>query len=134
MVLPITFIKEGDYMNQSMFRVSKDKDNPYVILNKEFLNDINLSLKAKGLLAYLLSLPDDWKIYENELVQHHKDGRESMKSAIKELMENCYINREQLRDSSGRLNGYEYRVYETSYHNVKPVNGKSDNGKPVATI
>lgn len=121
-------------MNQSMFRVEKDRNNPYVVLNKEFLNDINLSMKAKGLLAYLLSLPDDWQIYENELVQHHKDGRDSVKSAIKELIDNNYINRTQIRGCNGRLNGYEYRVYETSYHNGLSVNGKTNNGKTVPTI
>lgn len=120
-------------MNQSMFRVEKDRNNPYVVLNKEFLNDVNLSMKAKGLLAYLLSLPDDWQIYENELVQHHKDGRDSVKAAIKELMDSRYIEREQLRDN-GRLNGYEYRVYEVSHGNGFSNNGKTVNGKTVPTI
>jgi len=115
-------------MNQSMFRVSKDKNNPYVILNKEFLNDVNLTLKAKGLLTYLLSLPDDWQIYENEIVQHHKDGRDSLKSAIKELMDNNYIERSRIRDTGGHLKCYEYRVYETSNHNGKPYVGKPNVG------
>ena len=120
-------------MNQSMFRVSKDKDNPYVMINKEFLNDINLSLKAKGLLTYLLSLPDDWQIYESELVQHHKDGRDSLKSAIKELMNNHYIKRSRIRDNEGHLKCYEYRVYETSYHNGLSNVGETNIGKSVTT-
>lgn len=115
-------------MNQSMFRVEKDRDKPYVVLDKKFLNDVNLSMKAKGLLAYLLSLPDDWQIYENEIVQHHKDGRDSLKSAIKELMDNNYIERTRIRDSNGHLKCYEYRVYEVCNQNGKTYVGKPNVG------
>ena len=121
-------------MNQSMFRVEKDRNNPYVVLNKEFLNDINLSIKAKGLLAYLLSLPNDWQIYENELVQHHKDGRDSVKAAIKELMNNWYISRTRIRDEFGHLKCYEYRVYESSHQNGLSNVGKPNIGKSDTTI
>jgi hypothetical protein len=54
----------------AVFRIQKDKENPYVILNKQFLHEPILTAKAKGILAYLLSLPDDWKIYESELIKH----------------------------------------------------------------
>ena len=121
-------------MKQSMFRVEKDRSNPYVVLNKEFLNDVNLSLKAKGLLSYLLTLPDDWQIYENELVQHHKDGRDSMTSAIKELMNNWYISRTRIRDNFGHLKCYEYRVYESPTQNGLSYVGKPNVGKPDTTI
>lgn len=106
-----------------IIRVNKNKDNPYLIMNKTGLNDKNLSLKAKGLLCYFLSLPDDWKIYENELVNHHKDGRDSIRSSIKELIDNGYIERKRLRSDKGYLGGYEYIVYEI------PKNGKSNVGK-----
>ena len=99
-------------MTQSIFRIKKDKDNPYVLLNKQFLNNADLTLKGKGLLTYLLSLPDDWKIYEDEIVKHHKDGKASVRSTIKELISTGYIKRERIRNSSGQLNGYNYYVYE----------------------
>jgi hypothetical protein len=110
-----------------MFRVVKDKENPYVLLNKTFLNDTDISLKSKGLLAYLMSMPDDWQIYESELVKHHKDGKDSLSSAIKELIKNGYISRTRTRDEKGRLKAYEYRVYEVPVHI-----GKSKVGKPKA--
>jgi hypothetical protein len=100
----------------SIYRIHKDKENPFVIINKEALNDTNLSWKAKGLLAYLLSLPDDWQIYESEIVKHAKDGIDSTRTAIKELIDAGYIERQRVRDEKGRLKGYEYNVYEAPIH------------------
>ena len=111
-----------------IFRVIKDAKNPYVMINKEFLNDNELSLKAKGLLTYLLSLPDDWKIYESELIKHHKDGTSAIKSAIKELLDNNYISRKRLRNDKGQLAYYEYEVYENNHMRLSNV-GLSNVGK-----
>lgn len=99
---------------KTMMRVQKNKDNPYVLLNKTALNDTSLSWKAKGLHAYLLSLPDDWKIYVEELSKHTSDGRDSTAATIKELIDTGYILRERLHDELGRFKGYEYVVYEMS--------------------
>ncbi|ABJ73601.1 hypothetical protein LACR_2127 [Lactococcus cremoris subsp. cremoris SK11] len=68
----------------------KKAANNFTILSNEFLRDENLSLKAKGLLAYILSLPDDWKIYFEEIEKHHRDGKASLRSAWKELESNGY--------------------------------------------
>ena len=56
-----------------IIRFKKDTDNPYVMIRKEMLLDKALSLKAKGLLAFLLSKPDDWQIYLDKLEQGAKD-------------------------------------------------------------
>jgi hypothetical protein len=120
-------------MQKTMFRVIKDKENPYVMLNKTFLNDSNLSLKSKGLLAYLMSMPDDWQIYENEIVKHHTDGKDSLSSAIRELINNGYITRQRMRDEKGRLKAYEYRVYEAPIHIGKSSAGETKTGKPATT-
>ena len=117
----------------AIFRVVKDENSSYVMLNKEFINDKDLSLKAKGLLTYLLSLPNDWKIYEKEIVKHSKDGKDSIKTAIKELINNGYIKRELSRDKLGKIQGYDYNVYEKSIQSGKPVDGKPVNGKPATT-
>ncbi|MCE5607237.1 phage protein [Staphylococcus pseudintermedius] len=111
------------------FRVYKESGN-FVTVHKDFIHDSNISWKAKGILLYLLSRPDDWQIYETELEQHSTDGLSGLKSGIKELEEIGYIQRNRKRDKSGRLNGYEYLVYEQPHHirfsNVgKTVNGKS---------
>lgn len=119
--------------NQTMIRVIKDKNNPYVMLNKIFLNDEKLSWKSKGILAYLLSLPDDWQIYSTEVVKHSKDGISSFTSGLKELMDNGYVSREQKRNERGHFIGYEYCVYEVSTESRKSENGKSNNGKSNTT-
>ncbi|MBH9582148.1 conserved phage C-terminal domain-containing protein [Staphylococcus felis] len=117
------------------FRVYKESGN-FVTVHKDFIHDSNISWKAKGILLYLLSRPDDWQIYETELEQHSTDGLSGLKSGIKELEEIGYIQRNRKRDKTGRLNGYEYLVYEQPHHirfsNVgKTVNGKTNNGKTV---
>ena len=122
----------------TMIRVEK-KTN-YVVMNKEALENINLSWKAKGLLVYLLSLPDNWQIYIDELSSHAKDGIDSTSSAIKELINNGYITRERNRDEKGRLRNYDYTVHEVpksinSGDNEpkveKPILEKPRQGKPI---
>jgi predicted transcriptional regulator len=118
----------------STYRINKDKDNPYLMINKRCLDDAALSLKAKGMLTYLLSLPDDWQIYEDEIVRHHKDGKDSVKSAIKELIVAGYIVRERARDDLGRLRHYDYQVYEQPLNNAALIhNGLSNVGKSATT-
>jgi hypothetical protein len=99
-------------VEQSIFRVQKDKNNPYIMLNKEFLNNPNLSWKAKGLLAYLLSLPDDWKVHEKEVVTHSKDGRDSYRKALKELINLGYVHRDRTKNKKGKWQVSSYCVYE----------------------
>lgn len=116
------------------FRIQKDKENPYVMINKQCLNDNRLSAKAKGILAYLLSLPDDWQIYESEISKHFADGIKSINSGIKELIKFDYIVREQTRGKVGRFGSYDYCVYEVSTETLKAeyresVVGKADGGK-----
>lgn len=96
----------------AIYRTKKDKENPYVMLNKFFLNDQRLSFKAKGLLAYLLSKPNDWVVMEKELVKASKDSRDSVRSGIKELIETGYIVRDQSRGTKGQFGHVEYDVYE----------------------
>ncbi len=95
-----------------IYRTVKNRNNPYVMLNKFFLSDNRLSLKAKGLLTYLLSKPDDWRVYEFEIVGSSKDSRDSVRTAIKELVDVGYIERQRLRDEKGQLRESAYNVYE----------------------
>ena len=76
-----------------MSKITRQKRNtPFVQIDKNALQDERLSWKAKGLLAYLLSLPDDWQIYINELKNHAKDGRDSTRTAMNELIKFGYIS------------------------------------------
>lgn len=125
----------------AIVRVIKDKSNPYVMLNKTCLCDEKLSWKAKGLHSYLLSLPDDWKIYIEDLKNRSKDGKGATSSAIKELINAGYIKRIAKRDSETNrfIGGFEYEVYEIpidivnlpkdskSRESKNPETGKPDN-------
>jgi hypothetical protein len=97
------------------FRVFKESGS-FVTVHKNFIHDDNLSWKAKGILLYLLSRPDDWQVYETEIVKHSSDGLSGLKSGIKELEQVGYIQRNRKRDDKGRLKEYEYLVYEQPNH------------------
>lgn len=96
---------------KNIIRVQK-RENPYVIIDKTALNDDRLSWKAKGLLNYLISLPDDWTVHERDLAKRSKDGRDSTRAGIKELIQYGYVVRKRLHDSSGHFAGWETVVYE----------------------
>jgi len=90
----------------------KKKNNPYVILDKTFLNDRRLSLKSKGLLAYLLGLPPNWEIRVKELIQHFSDGKHAIYSTLKELRQFGYVQHIRVRNASGNFVCAEYHVFE----------------------
>lgn len=88
------------------------RDNPYAVIDKRFLGNVHLSFKAKGILAYLLSKPDNWQILVSDLIKQSTDGRDSVYSGLKELEMNGYLERKIVRDGKGKFLGYEYVVYE----------------------
>ncbi len=88
-------------------------NNPYVMVDKNFILDVNLSFKAKGILLYMLSRPDNWDFYETEITEHTTDGIKSVRAGIKELIEYGYIERQQIKNSN-KFAGYEYIIHETS--------------------
>lgn len=103
--------RRGTSVSKTIVRVNK-RSNPYVVIDKTALNDDRLSWKAKGVLCYLLSLPDDWKIYLNELKNHSSDGRDSTATAVNELIKFGYCTREVNRDEKGKITGYTYNIFE----------------------
>lgn len=116
----------------AVFRVYKESGN-FVTVHKSFVHDDNLSWKAKGILLYLLSRPDDWRIYETELNKHSSDGRDSLRTGIKELEEAGYIHRTRKRNEKGQLREYEYQVFEQPNQIGKSNVGKSNVGKSNTT-
>lgn len=112
----------------AVFRVYKESGN-FVTVHKSFIHDDNLSWKAKGILLYLLSRPDDWRIYETELNKHSSDGRDSLRTGIKELEEAGYIHRTRKRNEKGQLREYEYEVFEQPNQIGKSYVGKTNIGK-----
>lgn len=94
----------------STFRVNKNVN--YTVMSNYHLQDRRLSLKAKGLLSYMLSLPDDWDYSLKGLTTGCRDGIDSVRSAVLELERHGYIKREKVRNSHGQIIDYDYRVFE----------------------
>jgi len=95
-------------------RVPHDKQNPYVMTNRDSIQDKKLSWQATGLLTYLLSLPLDWVIRKDELCNHKKNGRDATRTAFNELIKNKYILEVQLFEGTLKR-GKKYYLYETPY-------------------
>jgi hypothetical protein len=104
---------------KTIIRREKNRQNPYAQISRKALQNKELSWKEKGLLAYLLSLPDDWQIYVKELPKHCKDGIKATRSALNGLKKHGHVRGMIKRDEKGRSTGYEYVVYETPMKEVK---------------
>lgn len=120
----------------------KKESGNFVTIHKGFITDDRLSAKAKGILLYLLSRPDDWQIYTLEVVKHMNDGQKSINSGINELIKVGYVERSRKRKANGDFNGYDYVVYEkpknirempfgenAKRENAKRINAKRENAK-----
>ena len=95
----------------AVFRVEKTKD--FTIMSNHHLRNPKLSLKAKGLLSLMLSLPEDWDYTTKGLAQICKEGVDSIGTALKELERYGYLTRRRLRCENGQLGDIEYTIHET---------------------
>lgn len=96
-------------MAATVFRVEKNRE--FVVMNHKFLREKGMSLKAKGLLALCLSLPEDWEYSLSGLCAICKESQTSLRSALKELEAFGYLKRERQKDNKGQFT-YEYILYE----------------------
>ena len=110
----------------STFRVNKNVN--YTVMSNHHLQDKRLSLKAKGLLSYMLSLPDDWDYSLKGLTVGCKDGLDSVRTAVLELEEHGYVRRQKVRNTKGQIIDYDYQVYESPVEDDPAVPGKE--GEP----
>ena len=94
----------------AVFRIERTRD--YTVMSNHHLRNHELSLKAKGLLSMMLSLPDDWNYTTRGLAKICKEGVDAIGSALRELETAGYIVRNQLRDQQGRISDTEYVIYE----------------------
>lgn len=90
----------------------RHKETNFTCIDNHLFNDKTLSMKAKGLLAQILSLPDDWKYSVNGLASLFSDGRDAVNGAINELIEHGYITRTKIINELGTFDGYRYDIYE----------------------
>ena len=94
----------------AVFRVERTRD--YTVMCNHHLKDSNLSLKAKGLLSMMLSLPDEWNYTTRGLAAICKEGVDAIGKTLKELELAGYIIRRQLRGKDGRISDTEYTIFE----------------------
>ena len=94
----------------AVFRIEKTRD--YTVMSNHHLRDMSLSLKAKGLLSLMLSLPENWDYTMKGLARICKDGIDSISGGIRELEEHGYLIRERVRGANGQLGSIEYTILE----------------------
>ena len=132
----------------AVFRIDKTKD--YTVMANHHLRNKALSLKAKGLLSLMLSLPDNWDYTTKGLAMICKDGVDSICSTVRELESAGYIQRRRIRDGHGRLAEIEYTILEhpaepeispkrenpvlENPEQVEPEQEKPEQEKPVALL
>ena len=114
----------------AVFRVEKTKD--FTIMCNHHLRNRKLSLKAKGLLSLMLSLPEDWDYTTKGLAHICKDGIDAISTALKELEQQGYLTRERVRLPNGRLGDIEYTIHEQPVTlDIPPNSPKRENPRQV---
>ena len=100
----------------AVFRVHKNKD--YTTMSNYHLRDINLSLKAKGLLSLMLSLPEDWDYSVRGLEKICTETKDTINGILNELKKNNYLVRRRIY-CNGKISRWEYDIYESNLHPKK---------------
>lgn len=123
----------------AVFRVERTRD--YTVMSNHHLRDTGLSLKAKGLLSMMLSLPEEWNYTTRGLAAICKEGTDCIGSALRELEQTGYIVRNRIRDGKGKIVDVEYIIYETPRkknapqpHEALPDPGQPDTENPDVDI
>ncbi len=87
--------------------------SPYTSIANDVLRDQTLSLRAKGLLALLLSLPDNWRFNLTWIVEQSREGRDATRAALAELRERRYVVTAPARDENGKLAGHDWYISDS---------------------
>ncbi len=112
----------------AVFRIEKTRD--YTVMSNHHLRNTALSLKAKGLLSLMLSLPEDWDYTTKGLARICKDGIDSICAGVRELEGHGYVVRERIRNENGQLGSIEYTILEQP-RPAEPKPGKPKLEKPI---
>ena len=111
--------------NTTFVRVEKNRN--YTTIHNEFLKRKDLSWKAKGIMTYLLSLPDDWVVNLDEIKRNATDGESSFRSGWKELVSAGYVSRQPVRDEKTKKIDYWETVIKESISKDKSHNVENHN-------
>ena len=107
----------------AVFRVERTQN--YTVMSNYHLRDKRLSLKSKGLLSQMLSLPEDWDYTLSGLARINAEGKDAIRAAVVELEQARYIQRRQRIDKAGKFSGNEYIIRECPVSVPAPQEGAS---------
>ena len=117
----------------SVMRVHKTAN--FTVMSNYHFKERKMSLKAKGLLSLMLSLPDDWDYSVAGLTTLSKDGKDGVMTALAELEKFGYLTRTRLVNDKGQFDGIEYNIFESPQENPvaeKPISAKPIEVKPIS--
>ena len=118
----------------SIMRVHKTGN--FTVMSNYHFKEKKMSLKAKGLLSLMLSLPDDWDYSVSGLATLSKDGKDSVMTALAELEKFGYLTRQRLVNEKGQFDGIEYNIYEQPQEEIPiaetPISAKENTEKPIS--
>ncbi len=113
-------------MTEVLF-IREKKERDFTVINNTCLKDQRLSWKAKGLFCYILSLPEDWQIHLSEIENHATDGRDSLRTAVKELKDYGYLQAKQLKNPDGTFSATLFKVIEKPQNSPRTENPSTEN-------
>lgn len=111
-----------------LFEIESEKMPFFSAYTYAFQHDNEISLEAKGLLAILISFPANWKIYMRDIAKRTSTGRNTLRKAVRELVEHRYLVQKRIQDERGRFRGWSYRVFQL------PQGEKEENGNRKAVL
>jgi len=112
----------------AVFRVERNQN--YTVMSNYHLRDKSLSLKAKGLLSQMLSLPEDWDYTLAGLARINCEGRDAIRAAVSGLEKAGYVTRSRVRNEKGHLQGTEYVIREQPVFSAEPALEEPASGNP----
>ena len=113
----------------AVFRVERNKD--YTVMSNHHLRNRELTLKAKGLLSQMLSLPENWDYTLAGLSRINRESIDAIRTAVWELEKAGYITRRQGRDRRGKMTAIEYTIYEQPQDSSCPVSENPTSDEPI---
>lgn len=115
-----------------MVRIRKDYSKGFTTMNNTIVRDDSLSWKARGIFAYLWSMPDDWNFYETEVAKHATDGRQSLRTGLEELEKNGYLERTRSRDKLGKFGAPVWVLHDEPATTHSPMSDYPTLDKPTS--
>lgn len=114
-----------------MTRIIKEYTNKFTVISNNEVQDKRLSWKARGIFSYLWSMPDNWDFYETEVTKHAPDGRNSLRTGLKELEKYGYLRRERVR-VNGHLGGTAWFLTDSPKLKAEDKTLMSENQTPMS--